>query len=231
MPAGRVTDRSDIAGGRMVFAKCQKLTYISDTEVVMQTLADQIMKRASTLPEGAPIAAKGLLHLGSRAAVDQALSRLVRRGRLLRAGRGVYMRPLESRFGARTPSIEKVVRAVSEQRGEVVASNGAAAANALGLTTQVPIRMVYLTNGKSRIFSVGKQTVEFQHAPAWQLLLADRSAGEAVRALAWLGPEKAGTALETLKRKLGPSAFGELVSVGPRLPTWLARSVSQAAHV
>ena len=91
--------------------------------------------------------------------------------------------------------------------------------------------MVYLTNGRSRTFSVGKQTVEFQHAPAWQLLLADRPAGEAVRALAWLGPDKAGMALETLKRKLGPSAFGELVSVGPRLPTWLARSVSQAAHV
>ena len=122
------------------------------------------------------------------------------------------------------------MRAVSEQRGEVVASNGAAAANALGLTTQVPVRMVYLTNGRSRTFSVGKQTVEFQHAPAWQLLLADRPAGEAVRALAWLGPEKAGPALETLKRKLGPSAFGELVTVGPRLPTWLARSVSQAAH-
>ena len=59
----------------------------------------------------------------------------------------------------------------------------------------------------------------------------DRPAGEAVRALAWLGPEKAATALEALKRKLGPAAFGELVSVGPRLPTWLARSVSQAAHV
>ena len=87
----------------------------------MQVLADQIMVRASTLPEGAPIAAKSLLHLGTRAAVDQALSRLVRRGRLMRAGRGVYMRPLESRFGSRTPSVEKVVRAVSEQRGEVVA--------------------------------------------------------------------------------------------------------------
>ncbi len=60
----------------------------------MQVLADQIMERASTLPEGAPIAAKSLLHLGTRAAVDQALSRLVRRGRLMRAGRGVYMRPL-----------------------------------------------------------------------------------------------------------------------------------------
>ena len=120
--------------------------------------------------------------------------------------------------------------AVGEQRGEVVASSGAAAANALGLTTQAPIRSVYLTSGPSRTLSLGNQTVEFRHAPAWQLLLADRPAGEAVRALAWLGPEKAGTALALLRRKLGPSAFGELVSVGPRLPTWLARSVSQAAH-
>ncbi len=196
----------------------------------MQVLAEQIMERATALPEGTPIAAKSLLHLGSRAAVDQALSRLVRRGRLLRAGRGLYVRPIEGRFGVRTPAVEKVVRAVGEQRGEVVASSGAAAANALGLTTQAPIRSVYLTSGPSRTLSLGNQTVEFRHAPAWQLLLADRPAGEAVRALAWLGPEKAGTALALLRRKLGPSAFGELVSVGPRLPTWLARSVSQAAH-
>lgn len=196
----------------------------------MQVLAEQIMERATALPEGTPIAAKSLLHLGSRAAVDQALSRLVRRGRLLRAGRGLYVRPIEGRFGVRTPAVEKVVRAVGEQRGEVVASSGAAAANALGLTTQAPIRSVYLTSGPSRTLSLGNQTVEFRHAPAWQLLLADRPAGEAVRALAWLGPEKAGTALALLRRKLGPSAFGELVSVGPRLPTWLARSVSQAAR-
>lgn len=208
---------------------CQKLTYISDTKFVMQVLTEQIMERAKALPEGAPIAAKALLHLGSRAGVDQALSRLVRRGQLLRAGRGLYVRPLESRFGIRTPSVEKVVLAVGIQRGEVVASNGAAAANALGLTTQVPIRMIYLTNGPSRTLSLGKQVVELKHAPAWQLLLADRPAGEAVRALAWLGPEKAETALKALKRRLTPSAFGELVSIGPRLPNWLARSVSQSA--
>lgn len=196
----------------------------------MQVLAEQIMERATALPEGTPVAAKSLLQLGSRAAVDQALSRLVRRGRLLRAGRGLYVRPIEGGFGVRTPAVEKVVRAVGEQRGEVVASSGAAAANALGPTTQAPIRSVYLTSGPSRTLSLGNQTVEFRHAPAWQLLLADRPAGEAVRALAWLGPEKAGTALALLRRKLGPSAFGELVSVGPRLPTWLARSVSQAAH-
>jgi hypothetical protein len=214
---------------RAVLECCQKFFYISDRRTAVQALAEQIMERAQALPEGAPIAAKALLHLGSRAAVDQALSRLVRAGRLLRAGRGLYVRPLESRFGVRPPAVEKVVQAVGAQRGEVIAANGAAAANSLGLTTQVPIRMVYLTSGPDRTLSLGKQTVEFKHAPPWQLLLAGRPAGEAVRALAWLGPEKVEPALEMLKRKLGPSAFGELVAVGPRLPTWLARSVSRSA--
>lgn len=195
----------------------------------MQVLTERIMERAKALPEGAPMAAKALLHLGSRAGVDQALSRLVRRGLLLRAGRGKYVRPVESRFGIRPPLIEKVVRVDGVQRGEVIASNGATAANALGLTTQAPIRMIYLTSGPSRTLGLGKQVVELRHAPSWQLVLADRPAGEAVRALAWLGPEKADVALKALKRRLGPSAFAELAAVGPRLPSWLARSVSQSA--
>lgn len=195
----------------------------------MQALAEQIMKSVGTLPEGASITAGSLLHLGGRAVVHRALSRLARRGRLLRVGRGLYVRPLKSRFGPRAPSVEKVARAVSEQRGEIIVTSGAAAANSLGLTTQVPIRTIYLTDGPSRELSVGNQTVEFKHAPAWQLLLPGRLAGDAVRALAWLGPDKAQTAIATLKRKLAPSAFGELVSVGPHLPGWLARALSQSS--
>ena len=53
----------------------------------MQTLAKQVLEHAAGLPEGTPLAAKELLHLGSRAAVDQVLSRLVQRGALLRACR------------------------------------------------------------------------------------------------------------------------------------------------
>nr|WP_314433972.1 DUF6088 family protein [uncultured Brevundimonas sp.] len=196
----------------------------------LPSLSVRILEQAGSLPEGSAIAAKSLLHLGSRAAVDQALSRLVRRGSLMRAGRGLYLRPVESRFGRRTPGVEKVVQSVGAQRGEVIASAGAAAANALGLTTQVPIRPVYLTSGRSRTLRLGKQAIELRHAPPWQLLLADRPAGEAVRALAWLGPEKAGPAAAILKRTLGPSTFSELVAVAPRLPEWLARTVSRAAH-
>jgi len=197
---------------------------------MVQRLTEQILTHAEKLPEGTPLAAKSLLHLGNRAGVDQALSRLAERGQLIRAGRGVYLRPIKSRFGARAPSVEQAVEALGAQRGEVIVSNGAAAANALGLTTQVPVRSVYLTSGRSRTMTLGKQLVELRHAPRWQLALADRPAGQAVRALAWLGPEKAETALKALKRKLPPTAFGELVAAAPQFPTWLARSVGKAAH-
>lgn len=196
----------------------------------MARLTEQILAHMAGFPEGAPVSAKGLLHLGNRAAVDQALSRLTERGQLIRAGRGVYLHPVVGRFGTRTPSVEQAVEALANQRGETIVSNGAAAANALGLTTQVPVRSVYLTSGRSRKMNLGKQVVELRHAPRWQLALANRPAGEAVRALAWLGPEKAETALKTLKQKMPPSVFGELVAVAPQLPTWLARSVGKVAY-
>lgn len=196
----------------------------------MQRLSDQILAHATALPEGAPLAAKSLLHLGNRAAVDQALSRLAERGQLIRVGRGVYLRPVASRFGTRAPSVEQAVEALASQRGEVIVSNGVAAANALGLTTQVPVRSVYLTSGRSRVMTLGKQRVELRHAPRWQLALADRPSGEALRALAWLGPEKAEAALRSIKRRLPPTAFGELVAAAPQFPTWLAQSVGKVAH-
>ncbi|MGO7136322.1 DUF6088 family protein [Rhizobium leguminosarum] len=196
----------------------------------MQRLSERILAHAGGLPEGTPVSAKSLLHLGNRAAVDQALSRLAERGPLIRAGRGVYLRPVTSRFGTRSPSVEQAVEALASQRGEVIVSSGAAAANTLGLTTQVPVRSVYLTSGRSRKMNLGKQVVELRHAPRWQLALANRPAGEAVRALAWLGPEKAEAALFALKRKLPQTTFNELVAAAPQLPTWLARSVGKAAH-
>lgn len=196
----------------------------------MQHLTEQIIAHAERLPEGTPVAAKSLLHLGNRAAVDQALSRLAERGKLIRAGRGIYLRPVTNRFGTRAPSVAMAVEALASQRGEVIVPSGAAAANTLGLTTQVPVRSVYLTSGRSRTMHLGIQVVELRHAPRWQLTMAHRPAGEAVRALAWLGPEQAEAALKMLKRKLPPAAFSELVAAAPQLPTWLARSVGKTAN-
>jgi hypothetical protein len=154
----------------------------------VSNLAHQVLTHAASLPEGASLSAKALLHLGSRAAVDQALSRLARSGELLRAGRGVYVLPVKGKFGARAPEVAKVVQEWATQRGETVVGNGATAANALGLTTQVPVRQVFLTSGRSRKLKLGAQTVELKHAPPWQLLYPGQAAGEVIRSLAWVGP-------------------------------------------
>ena len=192
----------------------------------MQTLAQQVLQHSAGLPEGTPLVAKELLHLGGRAAVDQVLSRLVQRGTLLRASRGIYVLPVESRYGMRAPSAVKMVEGLANQRGDIIVSHGAAAANALGLTTQVPMRAVYLTSGPSRRLKLGAQMVEFRHAPIWQLIFPGRAAGEVVRALAWLGPEKAREAIEKLRTKLPASQLKEVASARPRLPTWLAQEIS-----
>ena len=197
----------------------------------MTQIAFEILEAARRLPEGATLSAKALLHLGSRAAVDQALSRLARRGQLLRAGRGLYVLPVESRFGVRAPSVEKVVEAVAAQRGETITTSGAAAANALGLTTQVPVRTVYLTSGPSRTLQVGSQRVELKHAPPWQVVLPRQLAGQAVRALAWLGPTKAREDTLRLKRtNASRQRMGGADEHWRPSTDWLAEPVSQVAH-
>src|SRR5580658_2977389 len=158
-------------------------------------LAQQILAQATTLPEGTPLAAKGFLHLGNRAAIDQTLSRLSRAGKLMRSGRGLYVLPVESRFGTRAPSPEKVVAESARLRGETIAPHGAAAANRLGLTTQVPMRTTYVTSGPSRKLKLGAQSIELTHVPSWQLLNANRESGEVLRALAWSGRSHAREAL------------------------------------
>lgn len=81
------------------------------------------------------------------------MSRLVQRGALLRAGRGIHVLPVESRFGSRVPSTAKMV----EGMAETTVSHGAFAANALGLISQVSMRAVYLTSGSSRRLKLGRR--------------------------------------------------------------------------
>ena len=196
----------------------------------MERLKESILRHGRNLPEGVPLAAKGLLYLGSRAAIDQALSRLARRGELLRVGRGLYVLPIESRFGNRAPSPHKTVEALAEQRGERITSSGAMAANVLGLTTQVPVTPEYLTSGPSRTLTLGRQKVRLRRSPPWQLVLSGRRSGEVVRALAWLGPERAGTALEQIRRSLSAEERRELAGVTAQMPGWLAEPLSRLAH-
>ena len=192
----------------------------------MRSLPKRIMEYAESLPEATPLCPAGLLHLGNRAAIDQALSRLARSGKLRRIFQGVYMRPIETRFGQCSPSIGKALRSLAALWGETIVPCGGSAANCLGLTTQNPVRAVYLTSGPSRRLHFGALPVELRHAPRWQLAAPHRKAGEVIRALAWLGPEEVEDSLETVLPTLSEEDMEELSAVRAIMPIWMAEPLS-----
>ena len=195
----------------------------------MATLPESILLHAQSLPEGGVLSPKEFLHVGARAAVDQALSRLTKEGQLLRVARGSYVMPVSSRFGTRAPAPEKVVESLAARSGDTVVPHGAAAASALGLTQQVPIREVYLTSGRTHKLQLGRSEVLLRHAPRWMLALGSGPAGAAVRALAWMGPTHVQESLAALHRTLPAAEWRALASTRAALPSWMARAIGEEA--
>ena len=192
----------------------------------MWGLPKYIMEYAESLPEGTPLCPAALLHLSNRAAIDQALSRLARSGKLLRICQGVYMRPIETPFGQITPHIDKAITALSTLWGETIVPCGGSEANRLGLTVQNPVREVYLTSGCNRCLKFGRHTVELRHAPRWQLTAPHRRAGAVIRALAWLGPNELEDSLEVIWPKLSANELNELATARAVMPNWMAEPLS-----
>ena len=192
----------------------------------MQSLPERIMEHAEATPEATPICPNALLHLGKRAAVNQALSRLARSGRLMRICQGVYMRPIQTRFGRCAPSISKSLQALSDLWGETIVPNGGGAANWLGLTMQNPVRSVYLTSGRNRRLHFGKHPVDLRHAPRWQLVAPHRTAGVVIRALAWLGPREVEDGLDAVLPRLSERELNELAAARAVMPRWMAEPLS-----
>ena len=194
----------------------------------MPSVSKHIAAYTRSLPEAAPICAGALLHLGNRTAVDQALSRLARAGRLMRVCQGVYMRPVETRFGPCAPNVDEALDALANLWNVTIVPCGGAAAHVLGLTTQIPVRPVYLTSGTGRRLRFGSLQVELRHAPRWQLTAARRPAGEVIRALAWLGPAEVRAALQTVLPRLSPEDVSDLAEARATMPHWMAEPVSLA---
>ena len=198
----------------------------------MNSLPARIMEYAEAKPEATPMQVDDLLHLGDRAAVTRALSRLARSQRLLRICRGVYMRPIQTRFGLRAPSLKQAITALASLWGETIVSNGGDAANWLGLTTQNAVCTVYLTSGPDRLLHFGAHQVRLLHAPGWQLAAAHGTAGTVIRAISWLGPHEVERNLDAVLPKLSRKDVEELVAARAVLPKWMAeplgRRIAQA---
>ncbi|MBL7645569.1 MAG: hypothetical protein JNK74_05195 [Candidatus Hydrogenedentes bacterium] len=186
---------------------------------------EKIRQHMKALPEGQPVSTRSLLGYGSRAAVDQALSRLVKQEYLIRPVRGVYVRPEHSKYvGVVPPDPMEVARVLAEPYGGLVQVQGAEAARMMGFSTQMPMRPIYYVNGPSRTFYLGNLRVEMRHTNARKLILAGRPAGIAFTALWYLG--KSGVSQIRLKQaenRLTANEFRALLEVVPQMPGWLQR--------
>jgi hypothetical protein len=171
----------------------------------MDSTVATIMKRVRGKGRGSVWTPADFLDLASRDSVDQALSRLVRRGSLRRVARGIYAYPrLSARLGALTPSPDAIAGAVAKSRGSRLQVSGARAANELGLSTQVPARAVYLTDGPSKTVKIGRQEIRLKHVPSARMAAAGTRAGMVIEALRYLGPD---ADLRTIRR-LGADLSG-----------------------
>jgi hypothetical protein len=181
---------------------------------------------------GALIPTSRLLRYGTRAAVDQTLSRLERAGEITRAARGVYYRPKTSRLvGAVPPQPQALVEALAESRGESIAVHGAEAARRLGLSTQAPLSPVFLTSGHSRTVQLGQLSVQLRHAAPRELVLPGTPAGDALRALRYLGPKQVTPAvIAQVRGALPPAEFKTLREETNAMPAWLSDEFYRFEH-
>ncbi len=197
------------------------------------SLRERLLRRVRGHGLGHVFTPKDFLDLAERGSVGRALSELVEMGAIRRLGRGVYDYPkVNERLGiVVSPEPDWVASALARQTGSGVTPSGAVAANQLGLTTQVPAKLVYLTNGNDRQVTVGKQTYIFKRTTPKDFAAEQAPASIALRALKHLGKASVGEeTIAHLREQLSPGDRRELVKRSAYMTDWL-RSVARAvAH-
>ena len=191
----------------------------------MTGIAGKIMKRVRSHGRGKWVGTpKDFLDLGNRAAVDQALSRLVTAGQLRRVGRGLYDMPRISGVLKRPApaSIDAAIAAVTRRDNVRIMPDGLVAANQLGLTNAVPAKASYVTDGVTKTIKIDGRTIRLRHAGPSVMHWAGKAAAPVVQAMRWLGPHAMADAqvVEVLMRRLPDAVKRDLVRHIRDLPGW-----------
>ncbi len=198
----------------------------------MQSTASKVLRRIRGWGRGCVFVPKDLLDLGAPGAIHVALHRLVRDGHIRRLGRGVYDLPkIHNRLGTLSPSIDDIAAAVARRTGSTIARSGAWAANALGLSTQVPARPVYLTDGPSRTVEIGGRAIRFVHASPSTLTGGELPAGLVLRALRYLTQDGVTDAtVRHLRSTLTAKDQAALKRLSPDAPGWMRPILASIAQ-
>jgi ribosomal protein S19E (S16A) len=155
------------------------------------SVENQIVERIESLPKGELLLPTDFSDLGSSEAVRIALFRLEKEGVINRVAQGIYVRPkISELIGVLIPSAEEVAEAIAKRDRIRTLPTGSYALNALGLSTQVPMNIVLLTDGSPREIKVGKRKIKFKKTTPKNLLAKGKISRLVIQALKEIGNGK-----------------------------------------
>lgn len=197
----------------------------------MQSIDDNVVARIKGNGRGWVFVPGHFLDLGSREAVRQALSRHARAGTIRQLARGLYDYPVEHpTLGRVAPSAEAIAQALVARDAVRLQPTGAYAANVLGLSEQVPAKVVFLTDGPYRRVKLGKREIILKRTTPRNMATAGRRSGTIIQALRHVGHRHVDDqVVEILRRKLSDADKIQLRKDLKYAPAWIAAILRRLA--
>ncbi len=190
----------------------------------MQSIDNKILSMVYGRGRGFVFTPKLFASLGDPRTVGMALTRLSRKGTIRRLSRGMYDYPRKHpQLGLLSPSIDAVARALKGRDATRLQPSGAYAANLLGLSDQVPMRVLFLTDGPPKRVQLGQQEIILKHTTPRNMATAGNISGLVIQALRYLGQKYVDeTVLDTLKKNLSADDKKQLAKDLHYAPSWIA---------
>jgi hypothetical protein len=182
-----------------------------------------IARRVKAAARGTVFTPDSFATLGSRASIDKALQRLVARGELRRLSRGLYDKPRQDELlGVLWPSVDAVVKAIAGSNRMRTQPAGAYAANLLGLSEQVPARVLLLTDSLSRTVQAGPMRITLKRTTPRQMAAAGRLSGLLIQAFKSIGAQHLSPLhIENLRTSLPAVQRAKLADDIALAPVWM----------
>jgi len=157
-------------------------------DLEMKSIEKQIEKSITTKRKGTLFIPDDFLSYGSSEAIRKALGRLEDKKIIIRVSQGIYVQPKISKLiGPLTPSAEEVAEAIAKRDKIRTIPTGSYALNALGLSSQVPMKIVLLTDGSPREIKVGKRSIKFKRTTPKNLMAKGKISRLVIQALKEIG--------------------------------------------
>ena len=197
----------------------------------MQSVDSKILSRIYGCGNGCVVTPGDFLDLGSRQAVDLALHRLAKKGTLRRLTRGLYDYPrADPDLGFLSPTTDAIVKALKGRDNILLQPSGGYAANLLGLSDQVPMQIVFLTDGPARRVQLGKQVIILKHTTPRAMATAGRVSGLVIQALRHIGQRYVDDTIVTrLQKRLSADDRKQLLRDIRYAPAWIAAILRRVA--